>query len=167
MKWLSPCLALAIALSASVGCAKKEASPLQRKEAAHLVSEAQFAATVRDFARAENLLDQATKLVPDTGPYWLSLGSMRVRLGQKDSARTAYKSALVAFEAAANKDPKDTDAAIQQVYVLALLGRVDDARKRQEKLLSRYPDNHEVRAFVEQKRLDQLLNDPVYKQSAL
>ena len=151
---------------ATAGCSKKEITSLERKQAAALVSEAQFATTMRDFARAETLLAQATSLCPDTGAYWLQLGASRIKLGQREPARAAYKGALKAFEDTAKKQ-KEPEAALQQVYVLALLGRVDDARALQEKLVSRYPDSRDVKIFVEEKRLDRILADPGFKQMAL
>lgn len=167
MKLLSIWLVLGLAVLATCACTKKEITPLQRKQAANLVSEAQFAATMRDYARAESLLAQATQAAPDTGVFWISLGSMRVKLNQRGAARDAYKQALAAFEAEAKAKKDDADPALQHVYVLALLGRVDDARRLQDKLPARYPNDRDVRAFVEGKRLDQLLNSPGFKQAAL
>jgi Flp pilus assembly protein TadD len=167
MKLLSGWLILVVTFFGVLGCAKKEISPLQRKQAATLVSEAEFAATMRDFARAEGLMVQATTLCPDTGMYWVSLGSTRVRLGQRDAARNAYEHALAAFGGAVGRGKSDAEPALQQVYVLALLGRVDDARRLQEKLLTLYPNERDVRSFVEDKRLDHILADPQFKQLAL
>ncbi|PTX90752.1 tetratricopeptide repeat protein [Opitutus sp. ER46] len=167
MKLLCTSLMLVAALLALPGCAKKEITPLQRKQATQLVSEAQFAATLRDFARAEGLLAQAVELCPDEGDTWVNLGSARLRLNQRDGAKAAYKSALEAFKAAAKKDKTDPAPALQQVYVLALLGQIDDARALLEKLPARYEGNREVKAFIEEKRLDEILANPRFKQSAL
>eukprot|EP01031_Cornospumella_fuschlensis_P048113 gene48113-58932_t len=92
----------ALLILIAAGCKPKAAdiTSLQRKEAANLVSEAQFAMSIRDYARAEGLLTKATALEFDNGNYWISLGSMRVRLGQRPAAKAAYESALHAFEAA-------------------------------------------------------------------
>jgi Tfp pilus assembly protein PilF len=167
MKLLCSCLLIA-AFLLPTGCAKKkEITPLQRKQAENMVSEAQFALSIREFARAEGLLVQATSLCPDTGAYWVTLGSTRVRMGQRDGARDAYKKALNAFENEADKNKEDAQPALQQVYVMALMGRVDDARALQDKLVKRYPNNREVRAFVDQKGLDRLLADPGFKQLSL
>lgn len=164
-----PWLVLAVAVFAVSGCGKKhkEITDLERKQAANLASEAQFAATIRDYARAQGLFAQAAELCPDTGAYWLSLGSMQMRLSQRDQARDAYERALTAFEEAADRNKDDSEPALQQLYVLALLGRVDDARSRQTKLLARYPNDRDVRAFVENKSLDRLVSDPSFKTFAL
>jgi TolA-binding protein len=167
MKLACTCAMLAVALLATAGCSPKEITPLDRKQAANFSSEGDFAVTLRDFTRAENLYAQATKLCPDAGAYWVRLGSTRVRMGQKDAARTAYKQALKAFGDAADANKGNSDPALQQVYVLALLGRTDDARALLNKLSSRYPDSREVRAFVAGGQLDRLMADPQFKLIAL
>lgn len=167
MKLLRTCLVLAALVSAFAGCGKKEIPAIDRKKAAALVSEGEFAASVRDYARAEGLFVEAASLCPDTGPYWLSLGSMRMRLGKRDAARDAYKRALGIFERVEKTKGSEAEGGLQQVYVLALLGRVEEARSLQEKLLKRYPTERPIRVFVEEKRLDRILADPTFKQFAL
>jgi len=158
-----------VALVAFVGCKPKpkDISSLQRKEAAQHVSEAQFALTLRDYARAEDELAKAAKACPDNGDYWMNLGSVRMHLGQRDGAKAAYKSALSAFEDAAALAPKDVQSVLKQISVLALLGRTDDARALVGKLQDRFPDDRDARVFVEQKQLDHLLADPGFKEAAL
>jgi tetratricopeptide (TPR) repeat protein len=168
MKLLYPCIVLAVAVLASFGCAKKkEVSTIDRKKAESWVSEAQFALTIRDYPRAEGLYVQATAACPDDGGYWVGLGTTRARQGQRDGARAAYQSALRVYEAKLGNSKTDSEAALQQVYVLALLGRVDEARSLQTKLQARFPDNREVRLFVENKQLDRMLTDPRFKEIAL
>jgi tetratricopeptide (TPR) repeat protein len=168
MKLLYPCIVLAVAVLASLGCAKKkEVSTIDRKKAESWVSEAQFALTIRDYPRAEGLYVQATAACPDDGGYWVGLGTTRARQGQRDGARAAYQSALRVYEAKLGNSKTDSEAALQQVYVLALLGRVDEARSLQTKLQARFPDNREVRLFVENKQLDRMLTDPRFKEIAL
>ena len=74
-----------LSLLAVTGCKPKSASitSLHRKEAASLISEAEFALTIRELARAEKLLTQASALEFDNGKTWISLGMIRVRLGGK------------------------------------------------------------------------------------
>jgi len=159
----------AVTLLALGGCKPKaaEITSLQRKEAANIVSEAQFAMSLRDYARAEGLLAKATALEFDNGNYWVSLGSMRVRLGQRPAAKKAYESALGAFEAAYAQDQKLTQSYLQQVYALALLGRVDDARKLLAKVEQKHADDSSVRAFVQGKQLDAMLKSALFKEIAL
>lgn len=152
------------------GCSpkSKEISSLQRKEAATLVSEAEFALQLKDYARAEGLLAKAVELCPDTGKYGVDLGSVRVRLGKKDGAKAAYQVALKAYEDEA-KLPETTEAGpmLRQVYVLALLGRVEDARSVLAKAQKKYPESRQVRAFVEGKQIDKMIADPSFKLIAL
>ena len=132
-----------------------------------MVSEAQFAATIREYPRAEGLLVKATKLTPDNGEYWVTLGSVRMQLGHRDAARDAYRRALSAFEDQADAHPGDAGPKLQQVYVLALLGRADDARSRLARFAKKYPDNMDIRLFVEGKRLDDMLADPGFRKLSL
>jgi Flp pilus assembly protein TadD len=161
-------MAALAALVVTGGCGKgKEITSLQRREAETLVSEAQFAVQVKDFARAEGAMTNATALCPDTGSYWIDLGAMRVRLGKKDLARSAYQSGLKAYEAAAAAAPTDVRPMLQQVYVLGLLGRTDDARAVLAKGQKQFPDDRTVRAFAEGKQIDKMIADPRFKEIAL
>ena len=162
--------AASAALLLGPGCRPrtKEVTSLQRREAASLASEAQFALSVRDLARAEKALAGATALCPDTGDYWLELGRCRVRLGNRAGAKEAYKSALRAYEdaaarAAANRGP----TLLRQIYVLALLGRVDEARALLAKAQKYLPEDRDVRAFAEGRQLEELLASPAFKEAAL
>lgn len=141
--------------------------PVKRKEAATLASEADFALTLRDWARAEPLLEKATKLCPDTGVYWLNLGVARKRLGNNSGAKSAYEKALDAYRDHAALEPTRPEPVLQEIYVLALLGRADDARKAQDKAQKKLPDDRAVKMFVEDRRLEQILADPGFKDLAL
>ena len=145
----------------------KAVTSLQRKEAAVLVNEAEFAMTLRDFARAEGSLTKATQLCPDEGPYWVALGSVRVKLGKREAAKAAYKAGLSAYEAEAKSDKSDAEPWLKQIYVLALLGRVDDGRALLEKISKRFPDSRNVRLYIEGKEFDRMLADPNFKEVAL
>ena len=168
-----PTLALAATLLAlglsSCGKApqKKEISELDRKKAEHLASEAQFAMTLRNWADAEKQFAQAAELDPNVGGYWLSLGSVRKRLGKSGDAKAAYKHALDAFAADAAADKTDAGPWLQQVYVLALLGRQDEARAMIDKTAKQFPNDPVVRGFVEGKQLNRILADPKFKENAL
>jgi tetratricopeptide (TPR) repeat protein len=164
-----PILVCALFALAVGGCKPKAASitSTHRKEAANLVSEAQFAMSIRDYARAETLLAKATALEFDNGNYWVSLGSMRVRLGQRPAAKKAYESALHAFEAAYDAKPTVAQPYLQQVYALALLGRADDARVLLVKIEKKHGDDAAVRAFVKGRQLDAMLGSQMFKEVSL
>jgi Flp pilus assembly protein TadD len=158
-----------MAVLAVAGCKPKpeDITPLQRKEAASLVSEAQFAMTLRDYARAEPLFEKAAKLCPDDGGYWLGLGVTRRRMGNQAGAKAAYEKARSVYRDSFERDTKDTDALLQEVYVLALMGRVDDANKVMEKARKKDPENPRFRSFSENKQMDRLLAEPSFKEIAL
>ena len=167
-KRLTILAAFALLLLGGCGPKASKVTSMQRKEAAALVSEAQFALSVHDSARAEGLLAKATALCPDTGDYWFELGQLRARSGNRPAAKSAYKSALAAYESEAAANPRAyATAVLRQVYVLALLGRTDDARAVLAKAQKARPDDRDLRAFVENKQLDQLLANPAFKAVAL
>jgi tetratricopeptide (TPR) repeat protein len=153
----------------ATGCKpnSKDISPLQRKQAASLVSEAQFANTMRDYARAEPLFEKAAKLCPDTGEYWLGLGIARRHQGNKSGAKSAYQEALSAYRDEYERDSKNSEALLRQLYVLALLGRVDDARKTFDAAQKKHPDDRTLRNFVQSGRLDGIQKDPLVLELAL
>lgn len=158
-----------LVLVALAGCGRSgpEITDLQRKQAAHLASEAEFAVNLRDYARAEPVLAQVVELVPDNGVHWVNLGSVRKRLGKTGAAKDAYQGALKAYEGQAKRAPTEPEPWFKQIYVLALLGRVEDARARVEKMREKFPTHRLVRVFVEEKQFDQMLADPKFKEIAL
>ena len=158
-------LGLAVLLFA--GCGPKAVTPLQRKQAASLVSEANFAVTLRDFPRAEGLLSQAVGICPDTPEYWMTLGTVRRKLDNRSGAKTAYEQALKAARASAKRMPENSQPLLQQIYVLALLGQGDDARATLEKARREHPSDRALRLFAEGNELDRMLADPTFKELAL
>ena len=158
-----------VLLLAACGKPRKEITELQRKEAAHLATEAQFAMNMRDWTRAERVLTQIVQTVPDEGVYWTSLGAMRLKLGNRAGAQQAYQEALKAYEdeAAADKTKAEVEPWLKQVQVLAMLGRIDDARKRLDQVVKKFPQDRRVRAFVDGKQFDKMIADPMFKQGAL
>jgi Flp pilus assembly protein TadD len=168
-KRFSCLLAAAALLALTTGCGakKKEITELERKEASLLVSEAQFAMSLRNWAEAETALAKAVEKTPDNPTLWVSLGAMRVRLGKRSEAKSAYESALKTFEAEAKEDKTDPEPWLQQVYVLALLGRTDAGRAMLDKTAKQFPDHRNVKMFVEGKQFDQMLADPKFKEAAL
>lgn len=149
------------------GCGRKEITSLQRKEAETLASEADFAMTLRDLPRVEALLTKVVALCPDDGEYWANLGAVRMRLGEREKAKSAYQSALSAYKDATKVEPKNTELIVQQAYMLALLGRVDDARKLIEQTHKKFPEDRGIRQFVEDKQLDRMMAERSFKEVAL
>jgi tetratricopeptide (TPR) repeat protein len=121
-------LVLCVLLAAVTGCSKKnkEVSAAVKSESAMLVSEAQFAMQIREFGRAEELMQRAVKLREDMPEYWVTLGMARRKQDNKGGARKAYTTALE-LHTARYKEGHQLEELAQQAFVLALLGRGDEA----------------------------------------
>jgi len=140
----------------------KEAAPLQRKEAANYASEAEFAVTLKDFARAAQLYTQAAGICPDDAGYWMNAGFCRRRLDQRAEARKAYEAALGIYREAASRDRTNLEPVTQEIRVLALLGRVDEAKSVLEKARSAHAGKPGVQNLTAQS-LDAMIADPGFK----
>lgn len=156
------------ALFASLACHpnSKDITPHQRKAAANLESEAQFAMMMKDYTRAGQLYAKAAELCSDNASYWLKLGSCRRHLGQRAGAKQAYEAALGVYQDAYGRDAGDPQPLLEQVYVLGLLGRRDDARAVLEKIRSVHGGQPTIRGFTNQ-WFDQMLADPNFTELAL
>jgi tetratricopeptide (TPR) repeat protein len=158
---------LALLLAAVVvlaGCRAREITKLERDEAANVVSEAEFALTMKDWPRAEGLYAKAAALTPDQGETWVRLGVVRVRMNNPGGAKDAYKSALAAFKDDYDKHPERTGSVIREATVLVILGRADEARRVVDKAYARSPDDRRLRSFVEMKGVDKIIADPGLKE---
>ncbi len=162
-------LVLVVVAFALVACKPRrpaEITPRQRMEAAQLASEAQFAITLKDWARAERLLTEAVKIVPDPA-YWITLGTMRARLKNRDGAKNAYRSAIKMCEALAAAHPTDVEPWLKEAYALALLGQVKEGRAVIDKAVKRFPDDRKLRGFVDSKQFDAMIASPEFKEISL
>src|SRR5687768_700873 len=153
-------------LALLAGCAQKEVTDRDRKEAAHLASEAQFAMTIREWARAEGLLSKAVALAP-TGDYWLNLGATRVRLSDRAGAKNAYQAALKSFAEDSARRNTVADPWFKQAYVLALLGRKDDSRAMIAKAAKLFPNDIKIRALTDPKEFERMVSSQNFKDMAL
>jgi tetratricopeptide (TPR) repeat protein len=153
-------LAAALALA---GCRAKEISSTDRKEAANIVSEAEFAVTLKDWPRAEGLYVKATAMCPDQGEYWVGLGVVRMRMQNRGGAKDAYKSALSDYTDDIKRDPANTLAVIRSASVLVILGRLDDAKSLIDGAYAKNPGDRRLKEFVEAKGLDKIAADPGLK----
>jgi Flp pilus assembly protein TadD len=154
-------LAAVVVLS---GCRAREITSLQRKEAANVISEADFAVNMKEWSRAEGLFTKAADLCPDDGAIWVNLGITRMRLHDSSGAKSAYKSALKAYKNDSESDPTNSLPAIRRAYVLVILGRADDARSVIDKAYARNPEDRRLRSFVEANGIDKILADPELKE---
>jgi tetratricopeptide (TPR) repeat protein len=148
------------------GANRKPITERDRKEAATLISEAQFAMSVREWQRAEGLLAKAVQLVPD-GDVYITLGSARVRLNDRNGAKDAYRNALKLYEDEAARNTTRSDPWLKQIYVLALLGRPDDSRATAVKALKKFPNDARVKSFSDPKQFERMTSAPSFKDMAL
>lgn len=164
MKRLFIVLACVAALFAS-GCSKKpkEVPEVVKREAASLASEAQFAMQIREYSRAEELFQRALKLRDDVPEYWVSLGMARRRQDNLDGARKAYKEAL-GLHADLYKADHQPEQLAQQAFVLALLGRTDDALKLLEKGLKDHPDSAVMKKMADPRGLPSTFKRPEFRE---
>ncbi len=155
---------LGLTLLALPACKRRgsDITSLERKQAASLESEADFAFSLKELPRAEELYAKAAKLCPDNAGYWMNLGICRKKMNNKSGAKSAYESALAAFKDAHELHPKDLQPVLAQVYMLGLLGREKQAREVAEKAQKTYRDDPRVRGFSPQS-IDQMLADPKFK----
>lgn len=160
------CVVLALALSPGCTRERKQVTERDRKEAALLVSEAQFAITLRDWARAEGLLAKAVQLSPES-EYWMSLGFARVRVGNRTGAKQAYEAALKVVQDDAALDTTGSEPWLRQANILALLGRTDDARAVLTKAAKRFPKDGRVQSLLDPKQFQQMITAPGFKENAL
>ncbi len=159
---------LSLLLLAGSGCSKRkpEITSLQRKEAANLVSEAEFAIAIRDFPRAEGLMRQATELCPDEGGYWLTLGTLIRKSGHKSETKASYENALETYVDAYKAKPENGRLLMRQMYTHALLGDYDAARAVLKKARVAHPKDPEVMGYNEES-FEKMIIDPAFKELAI
>lgn len=150
------------------GCKPNGASitPLQRKQAASLASEADFALAMKDLPRAETLYKKVVELGPDTPMYWQNLGVIQRRQGNVKGARSAYERAL-ALHAGEYKTNQKAESLAQQVWLLSLLGRHADAEKLIKRAQADHPNDPLVRQLADPKKMDAMRHSPDFQALAL
>jgi tetratricopeptide (TPR) repeat protein len=167
MKRITPVLICA-GLLLSAGCDKKpkEVSKAVKAEAEMLISEAQFASSIREFPRAQELVERAIKLRDDVPEYWVTLGMSLRKQDNLTGARKAYETALDLHKARykAEKNPEELG---QQAFVLALLGRTDEALKVLEKGLKSHPDSAVLKKMADPRGLPATFKNEKFKELAL
>ena len=158
---------VAMVLMLAFGCSgRKEPTERDRKEAAFLVSEAQFAITVKEWARAEGLFDRAAKMAPQ-GDYFLSLGAVRIQLKNRSGAKQAYEMALKAFRQESARSNASAEVWIKQAYVLGLLGRKGESKSIIEKAVKVFPNDSKLRGLTDPKELERIFSTQSFKDMAL
>jgi len=151
-----------VALSA--GCSKKnkEVPAAVKSEAAMLASEAQFAMQIREFSRAEELMQRSVKLRDDMPEYWVTLGMARRKQDNLDGARKAYKTALE-LHAGRYKEGHQPEELAQQAFVLALLGRGEEAIALLNQGLKDHPNNPAMQKMADPRGLPRTFKTEEFK----
>ena len=93
---------------------------------------------IHEYSRAEDLFQKAISVREDYPEYWVALGMARRRQDNKDGARSAYKKAIGLIEDRYDREKDEQDLG-QKAWVLALLGRTDDAVAFLSKSLKEHP----------------------------
>jgi tetratricopeptide (TPR) repeat protein len=152
----------------AAGCSKKvkEVPEVTKMEAATLISEAQFAMSIREYGRAEELIQRAIDLTDEVPEYWVSLGMTRRKQDNTDGARKAYKRALELHKERYEESKKPEELA-QQAFVLALLGKTDEALKVLENGLKQYPDSPAMKKMADPRGLPSTFQRAEFKELAV
>ncbi|MEO6245719.1 MAG: tetratricopeptide repeat protein [Opitutaceae bacterium] len=157
---------LILALAGGCGSSNREPTEKERKEAALYASEGQFALSVKEWPRAEELFLKASQASP-AGDYFLSLGVARLRLGKRSEAKAAYEHAVRAFAREAAREPALVEPWLRQAYALAVLGRMDESRALLGKATKKFPNDGRLRTLNEAKGFEQMVAAPNFKEMAL
>jgi tetratricopeptide (TPR) repeat protein len=153
------------------GCSKqakeeKEVPTVVKAEAAALVSEAQFAMEIREYARAEELIQRALKLREDMPEYWVTLGMAHRKQEEKDDARKAYKKAL-GLHVDRYKKKKDPAEIAHQAFVLGLLGQTEEALKLLSQGVKDHPNSSFLKDKADSRGLPRTFRTPEFKALSL
>ena len=93
-----------------------------------------------------------------------SLGTVQARLNKKSDAKSAYdEAARCAYKAAYKAAPTNDQLFVQELYVLMLMGRGDDAKSMLQKAVDANPSNYNLKNFSNSKAIDRMLADPGLK----
>ena len=123
------------------------------------MAQAQSAMQANDFSKAEELMQQALKLREDMPEYWVAIGMARRRQENKDGARDAYQKALTLLENR-NKNEKDIG---QKAWVMALLGKTDEAVQFLNKSLKDHPDSTYLQKMADPRGLPRTFQSEDFK----
>ncbi len=164
--WLMVMSVLVLAAATGCGPRRKPVTERDRKEAVVLVSEAQFAMNLRDWARAEGLFARAVELAPEAD-FWIGLASNRVRLGNRAGAKDAYQSAFKALEDDIAREGAGAELWLRQANVLALMGRHDESRALLAKAAKRFPNEKRIQTLLDPTQFQKMISAPGFKEIAL
>jgi tetratricopeptide (TPR) repeat protein len=166
MKRLPLLICVVVALLGGCKGKPKVVSAGDKLKAENLISEAQFSMQIREYSRAEELFKKAIELREDYPEYWVALGMARRRQDNKDGARDAYQKAVAFIDERykAEKDEKDLG---QKAWVMALLGKTDEAVKFLQKSLKEHPDSAYLQKMTDPRGLPHTFQTSEFKELSL
>ena len=135
-------LTLILSLAFFVSCTRSHQSDSARVE--ELGSQSTVALNARDYSTSQRLAAEATRLDPKFAEAWVAYGMSSIKLGQTNEAREAYERALSLYQARLRQNPSDSNQALQQIFLLALLGRFDEAEAVLKRAHIEYPSDNQI-----------------------
>ena len=155
-------LAAALALA---GCHRREITSLERKEAANVVSEADFAVNLRDWPRAEGLYVEGRRALPRPGGDLGEPGhsqdedaqprrrAVRVQVGAHGLFRR-LRPRLHRFHGCPQEGLRAGASSVARTR----------PRSSWRKAYTKLPEDRRLRNFIEGKGLDKMIEDPSTKE---
>jgi tetratricopeptide (TPR) repeat protein len=142
-------LVLAIALCASCSTPPPGGAPAAptadaRSRSQQLAAECQTALGAGDFGKAQDAAGEAVRLDPQFEEAWVAYGMASVRLGQADRALQAYERALAVHQAREGQGLSDPAKLYQEIFLLSLLGRSNDAAALLQRAHAKFPDDQQL-----------------------
>jgi len=98
-----------------------------------------------EYSQALKLVIQATDLKPDFAEAWVFKGMTEVKLGLPEDARKSYEWALKEHKNRFETSSDSPHEALQQIHVLALLGREHEAQQLSNQIREQFPSSQEVK----------------------
>ncbi len=114
------------------------------KHSQQLAAESAAALNAIDYAKAQVLAAEATRLNPRFAEAWVGYGMASLRLGQTERARQAYEQALSLHQARHRQNPSDANQVFQQIVLLTLLGQSAEAEALLGYARTNYPNDGEI-----------------------
>ncbi len=115
------------------------------KRADQLVAQASQKMQDENFEGAVALLNEAKRLQPEWPRVWTTLGIASARLGNDQMAKKSFKRALAIHEKQYRANPSEVKHVKEQVYLLILLNRDQEAKERLARGQSNHPNSRALK----------------------
>ncbi len=162
-----PSLILAVFLCvALVGCKDKPKTPVPSTpkavaaEVGRIISEAEFAVQMKDFARAETLMNQAIALEKDDARHYMRLAYVAIQQANKTNARAAYEKALKCYIQESKGDGGNPAIILDIINVHLLLRQPAEAQKVLDAAVKQFPKVEDFKIMQKENAIQQMMKDP-------